>query len=94
MKNLAIIGLGVWGQQLLRVFRQQRGGSVAVVCDSNEERLAAVQKQVADIEAFSNPADVFKRNDIQAVAIAVAPKDQPAITQAAIDAGKDVLPSR
>ncbi len=91
MKNLAIIGLGVWGQQLLRVFRQQRGGSVAVVCDSNEERLAAVEKQIADIETHLDPADVFKRDDIEAVAIAIAPKDQPRIAHAAMEAGKDVF---
>jgi len=91
MKNIAIIGLGVWGQQLLRVFRQQRGGSVAVVCDSNEERLATVQKHIADIDTYSDPADVFKRDDIEAVAIAVAPQDQPEMTRSAIEAGKDVF---
>jgi predicted dehydrogenase len=89
--GLAQIGLGAWGKNLLRNFASQPSARMRMVCDADEAALNRARLQYPGIEITSDPAQVFARNDIQAVIIATPPASHFELAMAAIKAGKDVF---
>lgn len=89
--KLAQIGLGAWGKNLLRNFSSQPDGEMKIVCDSQANALKRAQTQYPAIDTCSDPADVFKRTDIDAVIIATPPATHFELAHAAIESGKDVF---
>ena len=87
--NIAVIGCGYWGQNLVRNFNQL--GVLRMVCDltpvgrARAAELAPTAQIVADIaEAVNNPA-------IEGVVIATPAETHFAVVQQALNAGKDVF---
>lgn len=89
--QLAQIGLGAWGKNLLRNFSSQADGEMKLVCDSQTAALKRAKTQYPAIETCTDPAEVFKRKDIEAVIIATPPATHFELAHAAIEAGKDVF---
>lgn len=89
--NLALIGAGPWGRNLLRNFAHMKNAQLRVCCDSDPARCAESLNGFRDIEAAHDPMAVLSRTDIDAVVIAT-----PAITHydfalKALKNGKDVF---
>jgi predicted dehydrogenase len=91
MKNLAIIGIGAWGKNLLRNFYTLSGGRLTLACDQNEKALAQARSNYPGLETSTKFDDVFSREDIQAVIIATPPATHYELAMKAIDSGKDVF---
>lgn len=89
--NLAIIGYGYWGPNLVRNFASVSGCNLKLVIDSREERLALVKKAYSSVEISKNVEDAFTRNDIDAVVIATPVFTHFAFAEKALKAGKHVL---
>jgi predicted dehydrogenase len=68
--NIAIIGFGYWGPNLVRNFNAVADCQVKYVCDFRAERLAAVNKQYPAI-ITTNDLDVIL-NDVSIEAVVVA----------------------
>lgn len=86
--NIAVIGCGYWGKNLVRNFYQL--GALRMVCDeSNECRLKAVEL-APDCEIVSRPEDVFS-SSVQAVVIATPAVTHFALVREALERGKDVF---
>jgi UDP-2-acetamido-3-amino-2,3-dideoxy-glucuronate N-acetyltransferase len=87
--NVAVIGGGYWGKNLVRNFHGL--GALAAVCDNDEQLLAGLESQYADIETTPSFEEVLRNPAIQAVVIATPAPLHGRMVREALLAGKDVL---
>jgi len=87
-KNIAVIGTGYWGKNLVRNFNNLN--SLHTVCDSNPETLQAFIEQYPGVKGQTSFQDVLADDDIHGVALSTpAPTHYP-LAKLAMEAGKDV----
>ena len=87
--NIAVIGCGYWGKNLVRVFSQL--GVLNCVCDTDASRQEALTFQGAP-PAFTNRLeDVLDSSDISGVAVATPAATHYEIVKKCLEAGKDVF---
>jgi UDP-2-acetamido-3-amino-2,3-dideoxy-glucuronate N-acetyltransferase len=85
---VAVIGTGYWGKNLVRNFQQI--GALKMICDKNENALAALQEQNPGVEPAYALTEVLKRDDIQGVVIATPAETHFFLAREALLAGKHV----
>jgi UDP-2-acetamido-3-amino-2,3-dideoxy-glucuronate N-acetyltransferase len=88
MKNIAVIGSGYWGKNLVRNFHEI--GALKLICDKNETVLESFKKQYSDIETCIALNDILKRKDISGLVIATPAETHYRIAREALLAGKHV----
>ena len=88
-KKIAVIGLGYWGSNLVRNFKEL--GALKAVCDSNAENLEKIAQKHQITKKFHDVKDVFASPDINAVVIATPAATHHQLCLEAISAGKDVF---
>jgi len=87
--RVAVVGIGSWGKNLVRNFREL--GALEALCDSDaalEERYAS---QCAGIKFYSNLPQVLADASITSVALATPAVTHYELVKAALEAGKDVF---
>lgn len=89
--NLAQIGLGAWGKNLLRNFSSLPGTRMVMVSDTSETALKQAKSQYPALETCTDPEQIFRRPDIHAVVIATPPASHFELAAAAIRSGKDAF---
>jgi UDP-2-acetamido-3-amino-2,3-dideoxy-glucuronate N-acetyltransferase len=87
LPNIAVIGNGYWGKNLVRNFHAL--GVLKCVCDSNSEALLAARDQFG-IDTCSSFSDLISDPEIQAVAIAAPAAQHYELAKQFLLAGKDV----
>ncbi len=70
MKNIAIIGCGYWGPNLVRVFAELKNCCVKSISDINEERMNIIRQKYPSIKKFRDYHDILKDKSIDAVVVA------------------------
>jgi len=88
-KNIAVIGCGYWGKNLVRNFYDL--GQLHTICDSDTwvtEKCKETYKDVVFTQSF---AEVFDNCDIKGVVIATPAETHFALTKKALEHGKDVF---
>ena len=91
MINVAIIGFGYWGPNLVRNFSGLADATVKRVVDLREERLNAVKKMYPNVEVSSDINALWTDNSIDAVVIATPVFTHFPLAKKALEAGKHVL---
>lgn len=87
MVNIAVIGTGYWGKNLVRNFAEI--GALHTICDTDEGRLKAMDyPQVNSVMAF---AEVLRNKEIDAVVISTPAEGHYQLAMEALLAGKDVF---
>ncbi len=66
--SVAVIGVGFWGKNHVRVFSELSETTLVAVCDVDIERAKIIAKQYG-VEAYSDSRKLLKRKDIEAVSI-------------------------
>jgi len=89
--NIAIIGYGYWGPNLLRNFSQVNNCKVKMVSDFRSDRLAIVTKTYPTVNVTKNPDDILLSNEIDAVVIATPVFTHFSLAKKALENGKHVL---
>jgi predicted dehydrogenase len=89
--GVGVIGYGYWGPNLVRNFMGDTGTRVVAVCDRSKDRLAEVKRLYPSVEATTDPNDLFKNPDIDAIAIATPVATHFDLARDALRAGKHVL---
>jgi predicted dehydrogenase len=89
--EIAVIGLGHWGPNHLRVFNSLAGSRVTAVCDVDAARTARAVNAYPGIRAFADPATLLKESSAHAVVIATPTSSHYALVRSALQAGKHVL---
>lgn len=88
-KNIALIGSGYWGKNLLRNFHQL--GVLKTVCDSDPARLSGFKETHPDLTYTTQLSEVLKDPQIDAVAIAAPAALHYELAKKALEDGKDVF---
>lgn len=90
MKNLAIIGIGEWGRNLIREFSKK---SNIVICHStgNKENIRWLRKNFPNIQHTKNFQDILNNNSINAIIIASPIKTHFSLSHQAIQAQKHLF---
>jgi len=87
--NIALIGCGHWGKNLVRNFFELK--SLYGICDIDENRLNDFKEKYPNIQAATNSFQLLKNPDVKAVAIATPSATHYLLAKEALLAGKDVF---
>ena len=90
-QNIAVIGAGYWGPNLLRNFYQIPECEVSLCCDRDETRLERIQNLYRHVKTTTDLNDVINNPDIDAVAIATPVHTHAPIGLKCLNAGKHVM---
>ena len=88
MFNIAIIGCGYWGPNLIRNFNSLADCNVKFACDTVEDRLAHMKFLYPQIETTTDFDQVIADPDIDAVAIATPVRFHFEMARQCLQAGK------
>jgi len=91
MLDIAVIGCGYWGPNLVRNFNATVDGRVSVVCDTDPARLTHMKKLYPGIDVSLDFDEVLGRSDVDAVAIATPTRLHHSMTLKALRSGRHVL---
>ncbi len=88
-KNLAVVGTGYWGKNLVRNFHQL--GALAALCDSSPLAEASMGEKYPSVPYYRDYADVLANQEIDAVVLATPAAAHFGMAKRALEAGKDVF---
>ena len=89
--NLAIVGAGYWGKNLIRNAIQCPLIKLVAVCDSDAVRRSNVLRSYPGVEQYDSMDEILGRDDIDAVAIATPVDTHAPLALSALRANKHVL---
>ena len=89
--QIGIIGLGYWGPNLVRNFREVEGATVAMCCDLDSRRFQKLAANYGDIEFTTSAKQVIESPHIDAVVVATPVHTHYELAKQALQAGKSVL---
>lgn len=89
--DIAIIGFGYWGPNLVRNFNSVSDCRVKYVCDFRAERLSVVNKQYPSVITTSSFEEAINDSSIEAVVIATPVFTHFELAKKALLKGKNVL---
>jgi len=88
-KNIAVIGCGYWGKNLVRNFYELN--SLDAVCDIDEDRLKLVKEKYKDVNVCTDYKILLKNPEVKAVVISSPAITHYSIAKEALSANKDVF---
>ncbi len=91
MINIAVVGLGYWGPNLLRNFSQLEGCTVKYGCDLNKSRLEKYRLEYSKTAFTENYEEVVNDVEVNLVAISTPVCSHYELAKKALIAGKNVF---
>jgi UDP-2-acetamido-3-amino-2,3-dideoxy-glucuronate N-acetyltransferase len=88
-RNIAVIGGGSWGQNLVRNFAEL--GALHTICDSNEARLEQLKSSYPEVAIELDYQKVLANRQIEGAVIATPAISHYLIAKEALGSGKDVF---
>lgn len=88
MMDIAVIGCGYWGPNLIRNFETLEDSRVKMVCDLDAGRLANMKRLYPDPETTSDFEQVLNNDHIKAVVVALPTKFHYEVGKRCLLAGK------
>lgn len=88
-KDVAVIGVGYWGKNLVRVFDEL--GALQIICDTDEDKLKIQSEKYPDIKTTTSPDVIWEDRDIGAVVIATPASTHYTLTKKAMLCKKHVF---
>ncbi len=89
--NLAVVGAGYWGPNLIRNFNSISEANLQMICDLDQARLDTISKKYPDIETTTKYEKVLANPDIEAVVVATPAESHCRVAAAALSSGKHVF---
>ena len=87
--NIAVVGAGYWGKNLVRVFRQL--GVLRQICDLSPARVQKLAAEYPDVRVQTSYEALLSDSSVDAVVIATPAETHYAMAKQALLAGKDVF---
>jgi UDP-N-acetylglucosamine 3-dehydrogenase len=88
--NMAVVGCGFWGKNHARIYSELEKADLIAVADLKEDAACALGERYG-ADYHGDPADLIKRDDIDAISICTPTVAHAKIALEAIEAGKHVL---
>ena len=89
--NVAVVGAGYWGPNLVRVFNNNPQVTAVTVCDSDRSRLERMKSLYPDVSLQEDLDTVLADKSIEAVVLALPTQLHYEATKKALAAGKHVF---
>jgi predicted dehydrogenase len=89
--RIAVVGLGYWGPNIVRVLHDLPEAEVAWVCDVRDEALARIVRRFPAVHGTTSYERVLHDSNVDAVAIATPVGSHHALAAAGLEAGKHVF---
>ena len=89
--HIGVIGYGYWGPNIVRNFHKTPKTVVACVCDLDPKSLDRVRKSYPSIPVTTDPLDILRSPDIDAVAIVTPISHHFPLAQLALENGKHIF---
>lgn len=89
--RFGLIGFGAWGSHHARAIAEAPGAELAAIAARSPESQAAAREAYPQCPVTGDYHELLRRDDIEAVSIAVPTHLHREIAVAALEAGKDVL---
>ncbi len=86
--NVAVVGAGYWGKNLVRNFAAAKRCNLKYVCDLDEKLLAVEKKKFPFIETSTKLEKILGDNEVEAVVIATGVPTHFGIAEKSLEAGK------
>jgi len=86
--NVAVVGAGPWGKNLVRNFAAAKRCNLRYVCDLNDRLLAEAKKNFPFVKTTTNLDDVLSDSEVDAVVIATNAPTHFTIAKKSLEAGK------
>ena len=87
-RNIAVIGSGIWGKNIVRNFYNLN--ALHTVCDIDDENIKALQRDYPDIHFTKDINEVLNNPEIRAIAVVTPSHTHYKIVKSALEAGKHV----
>lgn len=91
MTNIAIVGCGYWGPNLIRVFSQSEKAHLHTCCDLDESKLKKIKSIYPYVNITKDYNDILNNPEIDAVIIATPVYSHFELAKKALQANKHVL---
>ena len=91
MINVAVIGIGYWGPNLVRNFIANPKTNINICCDLNQERLNHIHRFYPSLKTKKDYREIVKDPKIDLVAVCTPVFSHYEIAKAALNGGKHVL---
>ena len=88
-KNIAVIGAGYWGRNLVRNYADL--SALSMICDRSAAILGQFKEQYPNVDTCLTLSDVLSRPEVQGVAIATPAETHYRIAREALLSGKHVF---
>ena len=88
--NVAIIGYGYWGPNLVRNFNELENVKIVYCCDLREERLGKVRNKYPGIKTIRDYKKILRSKNVDAVIIATPLSSHYILAKQALLSGKHV----
>jgi len=88
-QNIAMVGLGAWGKNILRNLYELK--AIRTACDCNFDTLCERKKEFPDIAYTASFEDILKDSQITAVCIATPASTHYQLVKMALNSHKDVF---
>lgn len=89
--NLAIVGVGYWGPNLVRNFAVQEQANLVCVCDLDRNRLQTIKRQYPTVNVTTSFDEVAGDPSVDAIVIALPVGVHFEFAKKALEAGKHVM---
>lgn len=86
--NVAVIGCGYWGPNLVRNFKSLPDCHVGMVCDADSSRLTHMKGLYPEVKTTEKIEDIINDPEIEAVAIATPVRFHSEMGEKCLEAGK------
>jgi len=91
MVNIAVIGAGNWGRNLVRNFYEIKEVNLKTCCDLNEAILRKIREKYLLIEITTDYDEVLEDKEIEGVVIATSASTHFDLAKRALEADKNIL---
>jgi len=88
---MAVIGCGYWGPNLIRNFHNQPEVELVAICDLDTARLEHVGKLYPQARGTTDPQDIIRDPDIEAVVVATPVSTHFPLGEGVLSAGKHLF---
>ena len=89
MRQIAVVGCGQWGKNLVRNLADL--GVLRVMCDIDPNQLAPLRERLSGVKLTTSFSEILKDDDVAGIVIATPAGSHYALAKEALLAGKDVL---
>jgi predicted dehydrogenase len=89
--NIAVVGYGYWGPNIVRNFQEHDEACVVLCCDISPSRLALVKSRYPKVEVTENFNNVLSDTGVDGVAIVTPVATHYEFARRALEHGKHVL---